>query len=44
MSRETEGKMRDRLEKEREEANLEGLGSNWAKMEMRHLESKHSEE
>ena len=44
MSRETEGKMRERLEKERDEANMEGHGSNWAKMEMRHLESKHSEE
>ena len=44
MSRETEGKMKERLEKERDEANMEGLGSNWAMMEMRHLESKHSEE
>ena len=44
MSRETEGKMRERLEKEREDANMEGLSSNWAKMEIRHLESKHSEE
>ena len=36
--------MRDRLQKEMDEAGVDRLGSNWARMEMRHLESKHSEE
>lgn len=44
MSREYEVDMWNRLDKEREEASMEGLGSSWAKMEMEHLESKHSEE
>ncbi len=43
-SREGEGEMRMRLENEMEEGSLSNLGSNWAKMEMGHLESKHSEE
>ena len=44
MSREYEIDMWNRLDKDRKEASMEGLGSSWAKMEMEHLESKHSEE
>ena len=44
ISREGEGVMRDRLQKEMDEAGVDRFGSNWARMEMRHLESKHSEE
>ena len=43
-SREGEQEMRERLEKEMEEGSLSNLGTNWAKMEMDHLESKHGEE
>ena len=43
-SREKEGAMRLRLEEEMEDASVANLGSSWAKMEMKHLESKHSEE
>ena len=44
VSREGEHEMRLRLEGEMEEASMHSLGTNWAKMEMEHLESKHSEE
>ena len=44
ISREAEEAMISRLEKEREEASMKGLSSKWARMEMEHLESKHSEE
>ena len=44
ISREDEETMISRLEKEREEASMQGLSSKWARMEMEHLESKHSEE
>ena len=44
VSRESEYEMRLRLEKEMEEASLQNLGTNWAKMEMGHLETKHGEE
>ncbi len=44
ISREDEGKMRSRLENEKEEASVRDLGSKWARMEMAHLEEKHSEE
>jgi len=43
-SREKEGAMRLRLEEEMEDASIANLGSSWARMEMKHLESKHSEE
>ena len=42
--REAEDAMISRIEKEREEASMQGLSSKWARMEMEHLESKHSEE
>ena len=41
ISREAEEAMISRLE---EEASMQGLSSKWARMEMEHLESKHSEE
>ena len=44
ISREAEEAMISRIEKERKEASMEGLSSKWARMEMEHLESKHSEE
>ena len=44
ISREDEGEMRSRLENERKEASVRDLGSKWARMEMAHLEEKHSEE
>ena len=44
ISREAEDAMISRLEKERDEASMQGLSSKWARMEMEHLESKHSEE
>tara|TARA_Y100000588_G_scaffold181801_3_gene195578 strand:- start:946 stop:1299 length:354 start_codon:yes stop_codon:yes gene_type:complete len=44
VSRENEHEMRLRLENEMEEASMQRIGSSWAKMEMEHLESKHSEE
>lgn len=44
VSREPEDEMRSRLERERDEASMQDLGSKWARMEMEHLESKHSEE
>ncbi len=44
ISREAEEDMISRIEKERDEASMEGLSSKWARMEMQHLESKHSEE
>jgi len=43
-SREPEGEMRSRLERERDEASMQDIGSKWARMEMEHLESKHGEE
>ena len=36
--------MISRIEKERDEASMQDLSSKWARMEMQHLESKHSEE
>ena len=44
ISREAEDEMISRLERERDEASMQGLSSKWARMEMEHLESKHSEE
>ncbi len=44
ISREPEDEMRSRLERERDEASMQDLGSKWARMEMEHLESKHGEE
>ncbi|RJU85919.1 MAG: hypothetical protein DWB89_04680 [Candidatus Poseidoniales archaeon] len=44
VSREPEDEMRSRLERERDEASMQDLGSKWARMEMEHLESKHGEE
>jgi len=44
VSRELEDEMLSRLERERDEASMQDLGSKWARMEMEHLESKHSEE
>ena len=44
ISREAEEVMISRIEGEREEASMQGLSSKWARMEMEHLESKHSEE
>ncbi|MBR79426.1 MAG: hypothetical protein CMA88_01390 [Euryarchaeota archaeon] len=44
VSRENEHEMKVRLESEMEEASMQRIGSNWAKMEMDHLESRHSEE
>ena len=44
ISREDEEVMRERLQREMDEAGVDRLGSNWARMEMSHLESKHSEE
>ncbi len=43
-SRESEEEMRIRLTAEMEEASVDNMGSKWAKMEMEHLEAKHSEE
>jgi len=43
-SRESEEEMRNRLTAEMEEASVDNMGSKWAKMEMEHLEAKHSEE
>ena len=43
-SREELFEMQSRLEDERDEANMHSVGSKWARMEMEHLESKHSEE
>ncbi len=43
-SREAEDMMISRIERERDEASMQDLGSKWARMEMEHLESKHSEE
>ena len=43
-SREKEGAMRLRLKEEMEDASVASLGSSWARMEMKHLESKHNEE
>ncbi|MBI87743.1 MAG: hypothetical protein CMB67_01760 [Euryarchaeota archaeon] len=44
ISREDEVEMRSRLEMEMDEASVQDLGSKWARMEMAHLEAKHSEE
>ena len=44
ISRDNEVEMRDRLQREMDEAGIDRLATNWAKMEMFHLESKHSEE
>ena len=44
ISREEEEAMISRIEKERDEASMQDLSSKWARMEMQHLESKHSEE
>lgn len=44
ISREPEDEMRSRLERERDEASMQDIGSKWARMEMEHLESKHGEE
>ncbi|MBR79710.1 MAG: hypothetical protein CMA88_02875 [Euryarchaeota archaeon] len=44
VSRENEHEMRVRLEYEMEEASMQRIGTSWAKMEMDHLESRHSEE
>lgn len=44
VSRELEDEMVSRLERERDEASMQDLGSKWARMEMSHLESKHGEE
>ena len=44
ISRESEEEMRIRLTREMEEASVENMGSTWARMEMEHLEAKHSEE
>ena len=44
ISREAEEAMISRIDREREEASMQGLSSKWARMEMEHLESKHSEE
>jgi len=43
-SKETDEKMRLRLEEEYREADISNLNSQWAKMEMEHLEKKHGEE
>ena len=43
-SREPGNEMRSRLERERDEASMQDIGSKWARMEMEHLESKHGEE
>ena len=44
VSRESEEEMITRLERERDESSIHDLGSKWARMEMEHLEAKHSEE
>ena len=44
ISREEEEAMISRIEKERDEASMQDLSSKWARMELQHLESKHSEE
>ena len=44
ISREEEEAMISRIEEERDEASMQDLSSKWARMEMQHLESKHSEE
>jgi len=44
LSREELSVMQSRLMDERDEASMQDLGSKWARMEMEHLESKHSEE
>ncbi|MDP6212128.1 MAG: hypothetical protein QGF32_01030 [Candidatus Thalassarchaeaceae archaeon] len=44
ISREPEDEMLSRLERERDEASMQDIGSKWARMEMEHLESKHGEE
>ena len=43
-SKETDEDMRARLEEEYREADISNLNSQWAKMEMEHLENKHGEE
>ena len=43
-SKENDEKMRLRLEEEYREADISNLNSQWAKMEMKHLEKKHGEE
>ena len=43
-SREGEEEMRGRLQREMDESSVENLGSNWARMEMDHLETKLGEE
>ncbi|MEE2625220.1 MAG: hypothetical protein VYD50_03070 [Candidatus Thermoplasmatota archaeon] len=43
-SREEEQAMHIRLESEMEEASIENMGADWARMEMEHLEAKHLEE
>jgi uncharacterized membrane protein len=43
-SKENDEKMRLRLEEEYREADISNLNSQWAKMEMEHLENKHGEE
>ena len=43
-SKESDEKMRLRLEEEYREADISNLNSQWAKMEMKHLEKKHGEE
>jgi|TARA_B100000959_G_scaffold194873_1_gene203859 type II secretory pathway component PulK len=43
-SREGEEEMRVRLQREMDESSVENLGSNWARMEMDHLEAKLGEE
>jgi uncharacterized membrane protein len=42
--KETDEKMRLRLEEEYREADISNLSSQWAKMEMNHLQKKHGEE
>ncbi len=44
ISREPGDKMLSRIERERDEASMQDLGSKWAMMEMARLESKHGEE
>ena len=43
-SKEIDEEMRARLEEEMLEADVSNLSSEWAKMEMEHLENKHEEE
>jgi hypothetical protein len=44
ISRESEDEMRLRLEAEMSTAGIGNIGTNWARMEMEHLEARHGEE